>query len=78
MTFFFFWRLFSSLTNTLWASSKFKFAKYPKGIKDLILEPRESAFSKQLGVPILNRKSDKGGAGVAHFLSLTGQHLYEK
>lgn len=74
----FFWRLFSPLTNTLWASSKFKFAKYPKGIKDLILEPRESAFSKQLGVPILNRKSDKGGAGVAHFLSLTGQHLYEK
>lgn len=72
-------RLFySPLTNTLWASSKFKFAKSPKGIKDLILEPRESAFSEQLGVPILTRKTDEVGAGVAHFLSLMGQHLYEK
>lgn len=69
---------FPPLTNTLRTSSKFKFAKYPKGIKDLILEPRESACSKQVGVPILTRKSDEGGAGVAHFLSLTGQHLYEK
>lgn len=76
--FFFFGDFFAPLTNTPWASSKFQFAKYPKGIKDLILEQRESAFSERLGVPILNRKSDKGRAGVARFLSLSEQHLSKK
>lgn len=78
---FFFFGDFPPSPNSLipfWASSKFKLAKYPKGIKDLILEQRESDFSKQPGGPILNHKRDKGRAGVAHFLSLVEEHLYEK
>lgn len=62
---FFFFETYFPLTNTLWASSKT--LSLPHIPKELILEKMERAFSRQLGRPILNRKSNKGGGGSGPF-----------